>query len=115
MPTSGPPNDTTVRSRKGERRIARTSDIGFRREAQPPMPMVMPSVSRATASSSRIRLSAIRSSLVEAGFALFHEGLAGLVGDARDLQLVGEPLLVAVALAHIDRVDAVERLLGRAN
>jgi hypothetical protein len=61
-PTSGPPNDTMVRSRSGERRIARTSDIGLRREPQPPMPMVMPSESRATTSASLMRLSAMTSS-----------------------------------------------------
>ena len=57
-PTSGPPYDTTVRSRRSLRRIARTSDIGLRREPQPPMPIVIPDRSRATTSSSDIRLSA---------------------------------------------------------
>src|SRR5689334_14186931 len=100
MPTSGPPKLTIVRSRSGERRIARTSDIGLRREPQPPMPMVMPSPSRATTSASLIRLSlmahipaaaalahARRTSLLEAGGALLHEGAARLVGHSRQMQL----------------------------
>ena len=37
--------------------MARTSDMGLRREAQPPMPMVMPLRSSPTTSSSVIRLS----------------------------------------------------------
>ena len=44
---------TTVRSRSGERRISRTSAIGFRRAPQPPMPIVMPSRSSATTSRER--------------------------------------------------------------
>ena len=39
--------------------MARTIDIGLRREPQPPIPMVMPSSSSATTSSSVMRLSAI--------------------------------------------------------
>ena len=37
--------------------MARTSDIGLRRDPQPPMPMVMPLLSSATTSSSVMRLS----------------------------------------------------------
>jgi hypothetical protein len=48
-----------VRSRKLERAIARTRDMGLRRDPQPPIPMVMPGRSRATTSSSVIRLSAM--------------------------------------------------------
>ena len=57
IPTSGPPYATTVRSVRSERRIARTIDIGLRREPHPAMPMVMPSRSSATTSSSVMRLS----------------------------------------------------------
>jgi len=60
IPTSGPPYATTVRSRRSERRIARTIDIGLRRDPQPPMPIVMPSRSSATTSSSVQRLSVMR-------------------------------------------------------
>ena len=40
-----------------ERRISRTIDMGFRREPQPPMPIVIPSRSSETASHSVVRLS----------------------------------------------------------
>ena len=56
-PTSGPPQLTTVRSSTSVRRSARTTDIGLRREPHPPMPMVIPERSSATASSSVQRLS----------------------------------------------------------
>ena len=42
--------------------MAATSDMGLRREPQPPMPMVMPLSSCATTSSSVIRLSATATS-----------------------------------------------------
>ena len=45
-----------MRSFRSVRSSARTSDIGLRRLPQPPMPMVMPSSSEATASSSVISL-----------------------------------------------------------
>ena len=46
------------------------------------------------------------------GVALLDEGGPLLVGHAAHVQLVGEALLEAVAALHVDRVDAVERLLG---
>ena len=45
-----------MRSFRSVRSSARTSDIGLRRLPQPPMPMVMPSSSAATASSSVMSL-----------------------------------------------------------
>ena len=46
------------RSQRSLRRMARTSDIGFRRDPQPPMPSVIPLRSSPMTSSSVIRLSA---------------------------------------------------------
>src|SRR5437660_1382972 len=93
--------------------MARTSDMGLRRDAQPPIPIVIPSWSEATASSSVHRLSATLL-LREVGcLARLHERIAGLVGDARQVELEGETLLVAVAALDVHRVDPVERLLGR--
>ena len=40
------------------------------------------------------------------------EVVAQLVADAGQVQLEGEALLEPVALVDVDRVDAVERLLG---
>src|SRR5436190_18954325 len=109
---SGPPYETTVRSRSGERRISRTIDMGLRREPQPPMPMVMPSRNWATTSSSVSVLSGTKASLRELGVALVDERVARLVGHARQVELEGEALLEAVAALHVDGVDAVERFLG---
>src|SRR4051794_28737659 len=102
-----------VRSLSDERRIARTRDIGLRREPQPPMPMVMPSRSWATTSASVIRLSRISpvALLGEPGVALGDERVSCLVGHAREIELVGETLFVPVAPLHVDRIDSVERLL----
>src|SRR4051812_32666922 len=108
-PTSGPPYETTVRSFTSDRHSARTRLIGLRREPQPPMPTVIPSRSSPTISSIDIRLSGIALPLV----ALVDEGVAGLVGGTAQVELEREALLVAVGPAHVDRVDAVERLLGR--
>ncbi len=47
-----------MRSRSGERRMARTAAIGLRREPQPPSPIVIPSRSSPTSSSRVVRLSA---------------------------------------------------------
>src|SRR5580700_6973501 len=41
------------------------------------------------------------------------EALPGPVGDAAQVQLEREALLVAVGAAHVDRLDAVQRLLGQ--
>jgi hypothetical protein len=57
IPRSGPPYETIVRSFKEVRRISRTTAIGLRREPQPPIPIVMPSRSSATASAREVRLS----------------------------------------------------------
>src|SRR5687767_14460900 len=97
-----------VRSPTGLMMMARTSDIGLRREPQPPMPMVMPSRSSAANSSWVVRLSATPGPLVD-------ERRAGLATGAGQGQLVGEALLVPIAAVDVDRIDAVERLLGGAD
>src|SRR5207249_8861414 len=94
-----------VRSRRPLLAIARTSAIGLRRGPQPPMPTVIPSRSSAITASAVVTLSML----------LLGEGRAGLVADAREGELVGEALLVAIAAADVDRIDAVERLLGGAD
>ena len=100
-----------MRSFRSERRIARTSAIGLRRGPQPPMPMVMPSSSSATTSSMVIRLS--RGPLLTcSALSVPANVVAQLVADARQVELEGEALLEPVALVDVDRVDAVERLLG---
>src|SRR5512132_1287350 len=93
-PRSGPPWVTIVRSRRSLRAMARTSDIGLRRLAQPPMAMVMPDASRATTSSSVISLSAMSAGRV--GVAALDEGVPVLVGHPRQVELEGEALLEAV-------------------
>src|SRR3954447_20836166 len=108
-PTSGPPYDTTVRSVTLVRNMARTTAIGLRRAPQPPIPIVMPSRSSPTISSTVVRLSGIARPLVT----LVHEGIAGLVRHPGQVELEGEPLLEPVGPLHIDRVDPVERLLRR--
>jgi hypothetical protein len=40
------------------------------------------------------------------------EGVTRLVGDAGEVELERESLLVPVAALHVDGVDAVERFLG---
>src|SRR5438094_5951689 len=79
-------------------------DIGLRLEPHPPMPTVIPSRSSSTTSASVVRLSAI---------GLADEGIARPVALARQVQLEGEALLEPVAALDVNRVDAVERLLGR--
>src|SRR3954470_18494089 len=111
-PTSGPPYDTNVRSRNDDRAIARTNAIGLRRDPQPPMPSVMPSRSSPTTSSIVIRLSGIR--LLPLVTPL-DERVARLVARAGEVELEREPLLEPVGPAHVDGVDAVERLLRRAD
>src|SRR6185437_16910424 len=103
--------------------MARTTAIGLRRDPQPPMPMVMPERSSDTISSTVVRLSATllpfwpppsaggAPVVVDHCLSLLDEGRPLLVGDPPHVQLVGEPLLEPVAPLHVDRVDAVHRLL----
>src|SRR3954469_18895609 len=110
-PTSGPPYETSVKSRSDERAIARTSAIGLRRDPQPPMPIVMPSRSSPTTSSIVALLSGIRRPFPL--LTLVDERVPRLVTRAGEVELEGEALLEPVGPAHVDRVDAVERLLRR--
>ena len=94
--------------------------MGLRRDPHPPNPIVMPGRSSPTTSSRVVRLSGTRSSVhrdthrarCRAYASLLDEGGPLFVGDARDVQLVGEALLEPVAALHVDGVDAVQRLLG---
>src|SRR4051812_13107314 len=80
------------------------------------MPIVMPLRSSPTASSIVVRLSGTGSVRVARPVVTpVDEGIAGLVRGAGEVELEGEALLVAVGPAYVDRVDAVERLLGRAD
>src|ERR1017187_3567410 len=103
IPRSGPAKLTTVRSFSGDRRSARTSAIGFRRAPPPPLPMVIPSASVATAASAVERLSAMVALPRRLGFALLDEGRPRLVSRAGEVQLEGEALLEAVAALRGDR------------
>src|SRR5438445_3656297 len=67
--------------------MARTIDIGFRRDPQPPMPMVMPSSSSATTSSSLMRLSAIAPILTSSQLADGRPGENPLVNGANRRRL----------------------------
>ena len=89
-----------MRSFSGERRIARTSDIGLRRDAQPPMPMVMPSRSSATTSSSVMRLSGITASNSASRLSTKASRASSLTPG--QVELEGEALLEAVAALHVD-------------
>src|SRR5438045_6128728 len=80
--------------------------MGFRREPQPPMPIVIPSRSSPTTSASVTLL------LVMARVPLLDERLTGLVADAGQVELEREALLVPVAALDVHRIDAVQRLLG---
>src|SRR3954464_6073837 len=83
---------------------------------QPPMPIVMPSRSSPTTSSIVARLSAIRRVVLAFPvLAPVDEGVARLVARTGEVELEREALLEAVGLPDVDRVDAVERLLGRAH
>src|SRR5258706_4164710 len=85
--------------------------MGLRREPQPPMPIVMPSRSSATTSSSVMRLSLIVRCLLDGIWvAALDERVAQLVGHAGQVELEGEALLVAVRTLHVPQVDAVEAL-----
>src|SRR4051812_39676476 len=77
------------------------------------MPIVMPSRSSPTTSSIVALLSGIRRPFPL--LALVDERVPRLVTGAREVELEGEALLEPVGPAHVDRVDAVERLLGRAH
>src|SRR4051794_34577407 len=83
--------------------------IGFRREPHPPTPIVMPSRSSRTMSSTVARLSGIAGPLV----ALVDERIARLVRDAGEVELECEALLEAVRPLHVNRIDPVQRLLRR--
>ena len=107
-----------MRSPIPARRMARTTAMGLRRDPHPPKPMVMPVAELADHVVDGGALVAHRRPWRSRGgvrVALVDEGLALLVGHARDVELVGEPLLEAVAALHVDGVDAVERLLGPAD
>src|SRR5215207_9210648 len=94
--------------------MARTMLIGLRREPQPPIPIVMPSRSSATTSSSVIRLSVtVLLLLGRVGVALLDERVAQLVGDAGEVELEREALREAVRTLHVPEIDAVEALLRR--
>jgi len=74
-----------VRSLRSERIISRTSDIGLRREPQPPMPIVIPSRSSAMTSCSVVRLSTDRNlSNGNAGASPMCEECHGPVGRGPD-------------------------------
>src|SRR5579884_2089053 len=99
-PTSGPPQDTTTRSLTDERRMARTTDIGLRREPQPPIPMVIPSRNSATTSVSVVRLSPISRSFAPFPISrppFLQVGTTCLTGDVGQIQLEVEALLEPVA------------------
>jgi hypothetical protein len=53
--------------------------------------------------------------LRELDVALVDEHVARLVSDSGEVEFERESLLEAVALVHVDGVDAVERLLRRSN
>src|SRR5690242_13896558 len=96
--------------------------IGLRREPQPPMPIVMPLSTPATASSSVVRLSVTISplaSLVPAESLVplvrARERVPVFVRDTGEVELEGEPLLHPVAGGHGLHVDEVQRLFGRAD
>ena len=98
--------------------MARTMLIGLRREPQPPMPIVMPSRSSrddVVLGHPLVGHVVLRAHLRDVGVALGDEGVAVLVGHARQVELEREALLEAVGALHVARVDAVERLLGRAD
>src|SRR5450755_4323198 len=96
--------------------MARTRAIGLRREPQPPMPIVMPEPSWPTISSAVITLPVMTVPVTRppsASSGPVHERLARLVGDTGQVELEGETLLVPVRAPDVDRVDAVQRLLGQ--
>src|SRR5688572_20256895 len=90
---------------RSERRMARTSAMGLRREPHPPMPRVMPLRSSPT-TSSRVM------TLLSTCLTTIHKRLAGAVGHSAEVELEGEALLETVAALDVHRLDPVERLLG---
>src|SRR4051794_903316 len=102
-----------LRSFRSDRTIARMIDMGLRLLPHPPIPIVMPSRSWATTSSSVNLLSVVTfRSLVELRFPLGDKGVARFVAYTRQIQLEREALLEPVRPLHINRVNPVERLLG---
>src|ERR1700731_2239185 len=118
------------------RSMARTNAIGLRRDPQPPMPIVIPLRSCATASSRVVLLSGtMRRSPPQAGgtptsslllsssspaallLALRRTGkrVAVLVGNPGEIEFEGKALLHAVTGVDALDVDEVQRLLGRAD
>src|SRR5215467_8120527 len=96
--------------------MARTSAIGLRRDPQPPIPIVMPERSSATTSSA-LSTAAVTppapSRFTPCPSLPVQEGLARGVGHAGEVELEGEALLVPVGALEVDRVDAVQGLLGQ--
>src|SRR5271163_2794342 len=90
--------------------MARTNAMGLRRDPQPPIPIVMPLRSCATASSRVVRLSLTLFALRGTG-----ECVAVLVGHPGQVELEGKALLHAVTGVDPLHVDQVQRLLGRAD
>src|SRR3954451_24358831 len=76
------------------------------------MPIVMPSRSSPTTSSMVALLSVI---VFLPLLALVDERVPRLVTRAGEVELEGEALLEPVGPSHVDRVDAIERLLRRAH
>src|SRR5215468_1366762 len=85
--------------------MARTRAIGLRRDPQPPIPIVMPE--RSSPATSPALMTVTWSPMP------VDERLACRVGDAGEVELEGESLLVPVGALDVDGVDAVERLLGQ--
>src|SRR3954453_16263220 len=95
--------------------MARTMLIGLRRDPPPPMPIVMPSRSSATTSSTDMRLWLTLLLLRSVGVALVDERVAELIRHAGQVELEGEPLLEAIGTLDVPEVDAVEALFGGAH
>src|SRR5688572_10914854 len=81
--------------------------MGLRREPQPAIPIVMPSRSSATTSSSVMRLSVTRGPCRSS----VDELLSRLVGRGREVELEGEAHLAPEAAPRVDRLDRAQRLL----
>src|SRR4051812_45225981 len=78
------------------------------------MPMVMPSRSSPTISSMVVRLSGTRVAALPL-LGPLDKRVPGPVRGSREVELEREPLLEPVGAADVDRIDAVERLLGGAD
>src|SRR5262249_31590624 len=104
-PTSGPPYDTISRSFSLDRRMARTSAIGLRRDPQPPIPIVMPE--RSSPATSSGLMTATPSALPVPARP------PGPLGGGGEAELEREPLFVPVRALDVDGIDAVQRLLGQ--